>query len=289
MSGRQGSSGAPSPVSSFGRVPGPRARSQRRNARAACRRGGDRRRRSPRCAEAHGSLPRRRPDRRHRQQQHGQGADQPDPHRSVRLPEPLRGGTQHRRTPPDLCLLQGRRAGRAGRYLPGQVVHRGRDQAERRALRDARPTAFMDVWIDQILAKGIREKGVATIFGDGNSDRQLHRGGRRRRVRREDSRDAEVVNEVGRSRRAVERLAEPPRHARRAPLEVVREAPARTGRGDASAPADRPAVQRGCRPTDDTGPVLRDGSEAVPGMEASADRFGVTPRTVETYVDQMAR
>src|SRR4029434_2761068 len=32
-----------------------------------------------------------------------------------------------------------------------------------------RPTAFMDVWIDQILAKGIREKGVATIFGDGNA------------------------------------------------------------------------------------------------------------------------
>jgi NADH dehydrogenase len=30
-----------------------------------------------------------------------------------------------------------------------------------------RPTAFMDVWIDELLAKGIREKGVATIFGDG--------------------------------------------------------------------------------------------------------------------------
>ena len=32
-----------------------------------------------------------------------------------------------------------------------------------------RPTAFMDIWIDQIVAKGIREKGVATIFGDGNA------------------------------------------------------------------------------------------------------------------------
>jgi len=30
-----------------------------------------------------------------------------------------------------------------------------------------RPTAFMDIWIDEILAKGIREKRVATIFGDG--------------------------------------------------------------------------------------------------------------------------
>jgi hypothetical protein len=32
-----------------------------------------------------------------------------------------------------------------------------------------RPTAFMDIWIDQILAKGLREKGVVTVFGDGNT------------------------------------------------------------------------------------------------------------------------
>ena len=49
-----------------------------------------------------------------------------------------------------------------------------------------RPTAFMDIWIDQVLAKGIREKGVATIFGDGTRRRQLHRRGRCGRVRRED-------------------------------------------------------------------------------------------------------
>jgi uncharacterized protein YbjT (DUF2867 family) len=30
-----------------------------------------------------------------------------------------------------------------------------------------RPTAFMDIWIDELLGKGMREKGVATIFGDG--------------------------------------------------------------------------------------------------------------------------
>ena len=30
-----------------------------------------------------------------------------------------------------------------------------------------RPTAFMEIWIDELLAKGMREKGVATIFGDG--------------------------------------------------------------------------------------------------------------------------
>jgi uncharacterized protein YbjT (DUF2867 family) len=31
-----------------------------------------------------------------------------------------------------------------------------------------RPTAFMDIWIDELLAKDMRDKGVARIFGDGN-------------------------------------------------------------------------------------------------------------------------
>jgi uncharacterized protein YbjT (DUF2867 family) len=30
-----------------------------------------------------------------------------------------------------------------------------------------RPTAFMDVWIDQVIGADLRKKGVATIFGDG--------------------------------------------------------------------------------------------------------------------------
>jgi uncharacterized protein YbjT (DUF2867 family) len=30
-----------------------------------------------------------------------------------------------------------------------------------------RPTAFMDIWIDELLAKDIRRKKIATIFGDG--------------------------------------------------------------------------------------------------------------------------
>jgi len=32
-----------------------------------------------------------------------------------------------------------------------------------------RPSAFMEIWVDEMLAKGIREKGVATIFGDGST------------------------------------------------------------------------------------------------------------------------
>jgi uncharacterized protein YbjT (DUF2867 family) len=32
-----------------------------------------------------------------------------------------------------------------------------------------RPTAFMDIWVDQIIAEPIRKKGVATIFGPGTA------------------------------------------------------------------------------------------------------------------------
>ena len=84
-----------------------------------------------------------------------------------------------------------------------------------------RPTAFMDVWIDQLLAKGIREKGVATIFGDGNSVANY--------IAVDDVAEfavkileREIVNEVveagGPSNVSQNHLA----HARRAPPEVVR-------------------------------------------------------------------
>ena len=33
-----------------------------------------------------------------------------------------------------------------------------------------RPTSFMDIWIDELLAKDMREKGVARIFGDGRRE-----------------------------------------------------------------------------------------------------------------------
>jgi NADH dehydrogenase len=32
-----------------------------------------------------------------------------------------------------------------------------------------RPSAFLDVWVDQVLAPGIRKKGAATVFGDGSN------------------------------------------------------------------------------------------------------------------------
>ena len=119
---------------------GVKVRALARNAGALARvraAGRDRRGGHARPAEAHRGLSRRRPDRRHRQQQHGPGHEQPVPHRSRRLPEPLRRGAQHRRAPAGLRLVSRRRAGRAGRHLPHQVVHRGRHPPERHPVGDA--------------------------------------------------------------------------------------------------------------------------------------------------------
>ena len=63
----------------------------------------------------------------------GKGGPQPIAYRSLRLPEPLRRRAQHRRAAFDLRLVPRRRAGRAGRYLSHQVVHRGCHPPQRRA------------------------------------------------------------------------------------------------------------------------------------------------------------
>ena len=63
----------------------------------------------------------------------GKGPNSPSRIDLGRLPEPLRRGAQHRRAPAGLRVVPRRRAGRAGRYLPHQVVHRGRHPPERRA------------------------------------------------------------------------------------------------------------------------------------------------------------
>ena len=130
-----------------------------------------------------------------------------------------------------------------------------------------RPTAFMDIWIDQILAKGIREKGVATIFGDGNTVANY--------IAVDDVAEfavkilsrPEVVNE------AVE--AGGPSNVSQNDLATLVERRLKSsgkrrhvpGRGDASAPARHPALQRSHRQADDAGPVRGNDVDAVPGVE----------------------
>ena len=150
-----------------------------------------------------------------------------------------------------------------------------------------RPTAFMDVWIDQILAKGIREKGVATIFGDGNTVANY--------IAVDDVAqfavtilDREVVNEVveagGPSNVSlnhiatlVERRLKSSGKRRHVPVAAMRLLP----------PIVRPFNEVAARLMT-LGLYAATEAKPFPGWQASADRFGVAPRTVETYVAQMS-
>ena len=151
-----------------------------------------------------------------------------------------------------------------------------------------RPTAFMDVWIDQLVAKDIREKGVATIFGDGNTVANYI-----------------AVDDVAEF--AVKILARP---------EVVNEAVDAGGPSNVSQNHLATLVERRLRSSGKRRhmpvlamrllpPVVRpfnevtarlitlglySATEAQPfaDWKVSADRFGVAPRTVEAYVEQMS-
>ena len=150
-----------------------------------------------------------------------------------------------------------------------------------------RPTAFMEVWIDQVLVKGIREKGVATIFGDGTSVANY--------IAVDDVAEfavkivsrAEIVNEVvdagGPSNLSqnhvatlVERRLQSSGKRRHVPVAALRLLP----------PVVRPFNELAARLM--TLGLYR-ATEAVPfpGWQANADRFGVRPKTVETYVETM--
>jgi uncharacterized protein YbjT (DUF2867 family) len=151
-----------------------------------------------------------------------------------------------------------------------------------------RPTAFMDIWIDQVLARGIREKGVTTIFGDGRAVSNyiavddvatfavniLARG--------------EVVNEAvdagGPSNVSlndlatlVERRMKSSGKRRHIPVAALRLLP----------PVIRPFNEVAARLMT-LGLYAATQSVPFPGWKVSADRFGVEPRTAETYIDQMS-
>ena len=95
----------------------------------------------------------------------GKGADSPTRIDLSCYQNLCAASAQYRRSPPRLRLVPRRHTGCPGRYLPREVVH------QRTAIRRSgvphvmlRPTAFMDIWIDEILAKGIREKGATPIL-----------------------------------------------------------------------------------------------------------------------------
>ena len=151
-----------------------------------------------------------------------------------------------------------------------------------------RPTAFMDIWIDQLLAKGIREKGVATIFGDGNrisnyiAVDDVAEFAVRILSRREIVNEAIDVggpSNVSQNDLAtlVERRLKSSGKRRHVPAIVLRALP----------PLVRPFNEVAARLMT-LGLYTATYAKPFPGWRTAAERFGVTPRSVETYVDQMA-
>jgi uncharacterized protein YbjT (DUF2867 family) len=152
-----------------------------------------------------------------------------------------------------------------------------------------RPTAFMDVWIDHLIAEGIRKKGVAILFGDGTAVANY--------IAVEDvaefavkilGRD-DVMNEVvdfgGPSdisyndlTTLIERRLQAPGKRRHIPVAAMKFLP----------PLVRPFNEVAARMMT-LGLFAATLSRPFPGWKASADRFGVAPRTVEQYVNGLAR
>jgi nucleoside-diphosphate-sugar epimerase len=145
----------------------------------------------------------------------------------------------------------------------------------------------MDIWIDQILAKDIRKKGAATIFGDGSAVMNY--------IAVEDVAEfaaqilarPDVLNEAieigGPSNMSlndlatvVERRFNASGKRRHVPVAAMR----------LLAPIVRPFNEVSARLMT-LGLYAATQSTPFPGWKAAADRFGVAPRTVEAYVDQM--
>jgi uncharacterized protein YbjT (DUF2867 family) len=150
-----------------------------------------------------------------------------------------------------------------------------------------RPTAFMDVWIDQLLARDIRDTGVATIFGDGTAVSNY--------IAVDDVAEfavrivarPEIVNEaveVGGPSDAsqnhlatlVERRLKSSARRRHVPVAALRLLPA----------VLRPFNERAARLIS-LGLYAATEAAPFPGWTAAADRFGVVPRTVEAHVDRL--
>ena len=150
-----------------------------------------------------------------------------------------------------------------------------------------RPTAFMDIWIDEMIAKGIRDKGVTTIFGDGTAVANY--------IAVDDVADfavrilarPEVVNEGvdagGPSNMSqndvatlVERRLKASGKRRRIPVLAMKLLP----------PIVRPFDELAARMMT-LGLYSATEAKPFPNWKASADRFGLSPRSVETYVEQM--
>jgi uncharacterized protein YbjT (DUF2867 family) len=150
-----------------------------------------------------------------------------------------------------------------------------------------RPSAFMDVWIDEVIAPDIRKKGVARVFGDGTAVANY--------IAVEDVADfavkmlarEDVVNEAiavgGPSNLSLNDIV--------TVLERRRGSPVKRRHVPEIAMKLLPSI---LRPFNEVGARLvslglyaATQSTPFPEWKAAADRFGVSPRTIEQYVEGM--
>jgi NADH dehydrogenase len=151
-----------------------------------------------------------------------------------------------------------------------------------------RPTAFMDIWIDQILAKDIREKGRATIFGDGRRVANYIAVNDVAEFAVQIVKRPDILNEAvdagGPSNVAlndlaalVERRFSVSGKRRHVPVIMMRALP----------PIVRPFDELAARLMT-LGLYAAEYAQPFPGWKSSADRFGISPQSVEDYVARMA-
>jgi len=150
-----------------------------------------------------------------------------------------------------------------------------------------RPTAFMDVWIDQVLVPDIRRKGVTPIFGDGTAVANYIAVDdvaefAVKILAREDVANEAVecggpsdisLNDLA---RLVERRFGASGKRRHIPVPVLKYLPLLV----------RPFNEVTARLMS-LGFYAATESKPFPGWKAAADRFGVAPRSVEAYVQAM--
>jgi uncharacterized protein YbjT (DUF2867 family) len=151
-----------------------------------------------------------------------------------------------------------------------------------------RPTAFMDVWVDQIVGDPIRQKGTATIFGPGTA--------RMNYIAVDDV--AEFVVKIAAREEIVKEVVDIGGPSTLSLSEVVTLVEKQLGR--TARRRHIPVLAMKLLP-----PVVRPFNELsarlmtlgyyatlehpFAGWQKAADRFGVRPRTVEEHTEHMAR
>ena len=151
-----------------------------------------------------------------------------------------------------------------------------------------RPTAFMDVWVDQIIADPIRKKGMATIFGPGTAQANY--------IAVDDV--AEFVVKILAREEVVKEVIEIGGPSTMSMNDLTTLVEKQVGRGGRR--RHIPVLAMKLLP-----PVVRMFDEVAarmmtlghfatterpfPGWQQAANRFGVRPRTLEEYVRQLVR